>query len=66
MARIAARHHSHSQAEDPRIGMISRPGLQQGTTATHKLERAKDKHGQQTKLWQGTTATHILESQGQA
>ena len=37
-ARIAARHHSHSQAGEPRTGMISRLELQQGTTATHRLE----------------------------
>ena len=36
--RITARHHSHSQAGEPRTGMISRLELQQGTTATHQLE----------------------------
>jgi hypothetical protein len=38
LARIAARHHSHSQAGESRTGMISRLELQQGTTATHCLE----------------------------
>jgi hypothetical protein len=37
-ARIASRHHSHSQAEEPRTGMISKIELQQGSTATHILE----------------------------
>jgi hypothetical protein len=36
-ARIAARHHSHSQAGEPRTSMISRLELQEGTTATHIL-----------------------------
>jgi hypothetical protein len=37
-ARIAARHHSHSQTGEPRTGIISRLELQQGTTTTHRLE----------------------------
>ena len=36
--QIQARHHSHSQAGEPRTGMISRLELQQGTTVTHSLE----------------------------
>jgi hypothetical protein len=37
-ARIAARHHSHSQTGEPMTGMISRLELLQATTATHILE----------------------------
>jgi hypothetical protein len=37
-ADIAARHHSHSLAGNPRTGMISRPELQQGIKATHFLK----------------------------
>jgi hypothetical protein len=37
-ATIAAKHHSHSHPGEPRTGIISRLELQQGTTATHKLE----------------------------
>jgi hypothetical protein len=37
-AKNAARHHSHSQAGEPRTDMISRLELQQCTTATHRLE----------------------------
>ena len=36
--KIAIRQHSHSLSGEPRIGMISRLELQQGTTATHQLE----------------------------
>ena len=36
--RIAARQHSYSHPGEPRTGIINRLGLQQGTTATHKLE----------------------------
>ena len=35
---FAAKHHSHSPTRVPRIGMISRVELQQGTIATHRLE----------------------------
>ena len=35
---IAIMHHSHSLSGEPRTGMISRLDLQQGITATHKLE----------------------------
>ena len=35
---MAVRHHSHSHAGELRIGIINRPELQQGTTATHRLE----------------------------
>ncbi|KAN0131047.1 hypothetical protein V8E53_011180 [Lactarius tabidus] len=37
-ARNTARHHSYSQAGEPRTGIVSRPETQQGTTATHRLE----------------------------
>ena len=37
-ARIAARHHSHSQTGEPKTGMISRLEVEPGTTATHILE----------------------------
>ena len=37
-ATIAAKYHNHSQAGEPRTGMISRLELQQGTTSTHQLE----------------------------
>ena len=59
-----ARHHSHSQAEEPRTGMMSRQELQQGTTATHQLEPGTGMMSR-LELQQGTTDTHILESQGQ-
>ena len=36
--RIVARHHSHSQSEESKTGIISKLQLQQGTTATHQLE----------------------------
>ena len=35
---IAIMHHSHSLSGEPRTGMISRLKLQQGITATHRLE----------------------------
>ena len=37
-ARYTARHHSHSQAGEPRTGIVSKLETQQGTTATHILE----------------------------
>ena len=47
--QILAKHHSHSLPGEPKIGMISRLELQEGTTATHILE-AKDRHDQQAKI----------------
>ena len=35
---IAVKHHSHSLSGEQRTSVISRLELQQGTTATHKLE----------------------------
>ena len=66
-ARNTARHHSHSQAGEPRTGIVSRLEKKQGTTVTHQLESqeqalsACQKHSKA-----GTTATHFLDSQGQA
>ena len=31
-------HRSHTQTEEPRIGVISRPEMLQATAATHRLE----------------------------
>jgi hypothetical protein len=46
---LQQRHHSHSQTGEPKIGIISRLELQQGTTDTHPLE-AKDRHHQQARI----------------
>jgi ribosomal protein L2 len=64
-AGIAARHHSHLHTGEPRIDMISRPELQQGTIATLPGE-PRTSMISRLELQQGTTATHRLESQGQA
>jgi hypothetical protein len=65
-ARVAARHHSHSQTGEARTGTINRLEVQKGTTVTHySLER----QGQASSAGQNCSkapVTHILESQGQA
>jgi hypothetical protein len=65
-ARIAARHHSHSQTGEPRTGIISRPELQQKNHSHSQSEEQRTEMISTLELQQGTIATHILESQGQA
>ena len=57
-ARMASRHHSHSPTRVPRIGIISRLELQQGTTATHFLI-SQAQYDQQTRI----AARHHSHSQ---
>ena len=53
-------HSSHSQTGDQRIGVISRPEMKQGITATHTLESQGQALSAGLSMQHSMIVTHLL------